>query len=132
MFHIVRIVLNFQKERLKNRCQPSKDNPKSFCLLHCRLSVAGYNGNAGDSLAVSRLAYDKHLHNGRQFTTKDSDNDRHPSSNCAAASGAWWFSYCYDANLNGPYMGNSTTFGIVWWQWKKSYESLKSSEMKLK
>ena len=96
--------------------------------------MAGYSGNAGDSLAVSRLAYDKHLHNGRQFTTKDSDNDRDPSSNCAAsAGGAWWFSYCYDANLNGPYLGKeSTVAGIVWWQWKKSYESLKYSAMKLK
>ena len=97
--------------------------------------VAGYSGTAGDSLALSRFADDKHLHNGIEFSTKDVDNDRNPSSSCAvsAGGGGWWYSYCYDANLNGVYKTPSDRMaGIVWWQWKQSYENLQFSEMKLR
>ena len=42
---------------------------------HYRLEVGSYSGTAGDSLAY---------HNNMAFTTKDKDNDKWNSSNCAA------------------------------------------------
>ena len=49
------------------------------------LSVSGYSGTAGDSLAYQ---------NGHKFSTRDQDNDAdsHTGSNCAQAYiGAWWY-----------------------------------------
>ena len=56
-----------------------------------------YNGRAGISLMN---------HNGCKFATKDSDNDRTGSGNCAVTfRGGWWYNACYDSNLNGLYIG---------------------------
>ena len=45
------------------------------------LTIAGYSGDAGDSLI---------WHSGMNFTTKDQDNDRRSSGNCAIQyKGAW-------------------------------------------
>ena len=60
------------------------------------LSVSGYSGTAGDSLAY---------HNGRRFSTRDQDNDVW-SNNCASyywSRGAWWYGSCWTSNLNGVY-----------------------------
>ena len=45
-----------------------------------RLTVSGYHGNAGDSLAGDALAD----HNGRPFPTRDRDNDA-DSGHCAVS-----------------------------------------------
>ncbi|XP_062593593.1 fibrinogen C domain-containing protein 1-B-like [Saccostrea cucullata] len=89
-----------------------------------RLTVAGYSGTAGDSLAH---------HNGMKFTTKDQDNDG-GVGNCAIRwHGAWWYKYCHIANLNGQY-AQSTSSGyeyMVWRKWKDS-EALKRSQMMIR
>ena len=83
-------------------------------------------GNAGDSLSS---------HNGIKFTTKDVDNDKDGSGNCAVFSkGAWWYNYCQYSNLNGlyrisPYYGSDS---VNWLSWKNSYYSFKNAEMKIR
>ena len=86
------------------------------------LTVGGYSGTAGDSLAEH--------HNGMKFSTRDNDNDYYYSLNCAQYfNGAWWFKSCYWSHLNGPYQHNlsvSSTNGIIW----HGFYSLKFTEMK--
>lgn len=82
--------------------------------------------NAGDSMA---------FHNGMMFSTLDADNDNRPGFSCAQRyHGAWWYSYCHDANLNGLYLlpnHSSTADGIEWAAFRGTDYSLKSVEMKI-
>ena len=92
-----------------------------------KLSVGGYIGTAGDTLTAQ--------HNGMQFSTHDSDNDR-DSGNCALIyQGAWWYYNCHVSNLNGLYLsGASDNRGVRWYNFNTaagSY-SLKWSELKLR
>ena len=89
-----------------------------------RLEVGSYSGTAGDSLRQD---------NSMSFSTKDRDNDRW-SGNCALSyTGAWWHSVCHYSNLNGKYLGDTTsTKGVNWYHWKNAYVSLKFTEMKLR
>ena len=82
-------------------------------------------GTAGDALSY---------HRGQAFTTKDRDNDLHSSANCAVTyTGAWWYKYCYYANLNGRYLnGKKSDQGMSWYQWKNHNFSVKRSEMKIR
>ena len=86
-----------------------------------RLEVGSYSGIARDSLAY---------HNNMAFTTKDRDS----SNNCAVVrTGAWWYNSCHYSNLNGKYLGDTTSYkGVNWWHWKNAYVSLKFAEMKLR
>ena len=77
------------------------------------LTVGGYSGTAGDSLAGH--------HNGMKFTTRDNDNDNNGSGNCAINFGAWWYNYCFHSDLNSHY--NS---GYSW----AGFTPLRFSEMK--
>ena len=89
-----------------------------------RLTVGGYSGTAGDSLAY---------HNGYRFTTRDNDNDPYSSYNCAhIRTGAWWYHQCIHSNLNGRYFKASPEYakGIIWNSWKNAHISLKFTEMK--
>ena len=85
-----------------------------------KLTYFGYTGDASDSLGNN--------HRGRPFSTMDHDNDVW-SENCALRwQSGWWYHYCYDANLNGPY-GN--VIGVRWHLWKNG-EALKSSVMRIR
>ena len=89
-----------------------------------RLEVGSYSGTAGDSLA---------LHNNMAFTTKDRDNDRADSKNCAVRyTGAWWYNACHHSNLNGGYLGNKSDYRGARWDSFRGTLSLKSIEMKLR
>ncbi|CAK8690155.1 unnamed protein product [Clavelina lepadiformis] len=92
-----------------------------------RLRVAGYQGNAGDSLEY---------HYGQPFSTWDNDNDSF-YRNCATYYGkkqGWWFKDCTRSSLNGVWMRQSTgTYhGIIWESWKGAAEPLKSTKMKFR
>ena len=83
------------------------------------LSLSGYSGTAGDSLAY---------HSGYRFTTRDQDNDAW-NSNCAQYyKGAWWYRSCYWSNLNGLYY----TACFVRCDGVTACYTLKFTEMKLK
>ena len=51
-----------------------------------RIAVNGYTGTATDGL--------KH-HNGMKFSTKNQDNDKHTTRNCARKRKGLWFNACY-------------------------------------
>ena len=91
-----------------------------------QLNIAGYSGNAGDSLIY---------HNGMNFTTYDQDNDQN-NENCAVRfKGGWWYKGCHYSNLNGRYLSGTTiTYAdsVNWRHWKGYHYSLRISEMKLR
>lgn len=90
-----------------------------------KLSIAGFQGTAGDSLEYSK---------GMEFTTSDRDNDL-SDDNCAVKSiGAWWYKSCHDSNLNGEYLEskNSPDRGMSWYYWKKDGSTIKKSQMKIR
>ena len=88
-----------------------------------RLEVSSYSGTAGDSLAY---------HNNMAFSTKDRDNDK-DRVNCAVEyTGAWWYNWCHNSNLNGQYLGNKRDYrGARWYHFRHNL-SLKFTEMKLR
>ena len=91
-----------------------------------KLTVTGFTGTAGDSLAV---------HNGMSFSTKDRDNDTYGISCAQRYKGAWWYYIqCHRSNLNGHYFDSAKidAVGVTWYYWKTKHESLKKTEMKIR
>nr|XP_026692410.1 ryncolin-4-like [Ciona intestinalis] len=101
-----------------------------------QLTSTGYSGNAGNALQ---------FHNGRNFTTKDQDNDilertncpRPGCDNCAVKhKGAWWYSKCHSANLNSfydPCVVQRPFHGVVSWNsFNGEKRGLRFSEMKFR
>ena len=91
-----------------------------------KLTVTGFTGTAGDSLAV---------HNGMSFSTKDRDNDRSSTHSCAQLyKGAWWYKIGHYSNLNGHYFDSAKNdpVGVTWYKWKTKHESLKKTDMKIR
>lgn len=72
-----------------------------------KLSVGGYSGTAGDSLAY---------HNGMKFSTRDQDNDAYHKSCGYIYQGGWWYKSCGLAHLNGLYLKSAkyTERSINW------------------
>lgn len=98
-----------------------------------RLQVNGYHGTSGDSLTSIR-----DNHNGMRFSTYDRDNDRRIYNNCAMHfKGGWWFSDCYDSNLNGKFYpkGEHNDYfkrNGIQWNSIHPHSSLKFVEMMVK
>ena len=71
-----------------------------------RLSVGTFSGTAYDAITTA--------HNGQSFSTKDSDHDTCTScqsydDSCAVRfQGAWWYSSCFNSNLNALYKGSTS------------------------
>ncbi|XP_060570772.1 ficolin-2-like [Ruditapes philippinarum] len=75
--------------------------------------------------------------NGQDFSTYDHDVDAWYNAGCALVNhGAWWYSQCYAANLNGEYgrpPGSISTInkgfgGFIFIAWQQ-YHTLKASKM---
>ena len=91
-----------------------------------RLSLGTYSGTAGDGMKFD---------NGNQFSTRDNENDASQRFHCAVHhKGAWWYSDCSTANLNGKYLGPGQydKEGLTWFIWRVTYKVLKKSEMKIR
>ena len=91
-----------------------------------RLTVGGYSGNAGDSLAY---------HNGMFFSTYDRDNDEWPLNCAKNTRGAWWQKSCQYSNLNGNYppaSGSNSDIFISWYHLTSAYGNIVFSEMKIR
>ena len=96
----------------------SISNEKSNYILH----LGTYDGTAGDSLSY---------HTGRQFSTRDRDNDPHSSLNCAERyTGAWWFAKCASSALNGKWGAGSPKGPL--WNTFASNSPLSFTEMKIR
>ncbi|XP_041847340.1 tenascin-N isoform X3 [Melanotaenia boesemani] len=88
-----------------------------------KLTVGKYRGTAGDAMTY---------HQGRPWTTVDSDNDI-SLGNCALTHrGAWWYKNCHLANLNGNWGDNRHSMGVNWEPWKGHLTSLDFTEMKIR
>ncbi|KAF4089784.1 hypothetical protein AMELA_G00070640 [Ameiurus melas] len=88
-----------------------------------KLTIGNYRGNAGDAMTY---------HQGRPFTTIDSDNDI-ALGNCAFTHhGAWWYKNCHLANLNGKFEDNRHSMGVNWEPWKGHLMSLDHTEIKIR
>nr|XP_022343597.1 ficolin-1-like [Crassostrea virginica]XP_022343598.1 ficolin-1-like [Crassostrea virginica] len=98
-----------------------------------KLHVRGYHGNSGDSLTSVR-----DNHNGNMFSTHDRDNDRRGYNNCARHyRGGWWYSDCYDSNLNGQYYPQGKHIDFfhrdgIHWNSINEHSSLKFVEMSVR
>ncbi|XP_078659265.1 angiopoietin-related protein 2-like [Branchiostoma floridae x Branchiostoma belcheri] len=95
-----------------------------------RLQISGYSGNVPDSLTY---------HNGQRFSTLDRDQDSIRGLHCAQryGHGGWWYLACLRSGLNGHYLGdcrNACPYsqGVVWYDWKGRFYSLKAVTMKIK
>ena len=89
------------------------------------LTIGTYSGTAGDALAY---------HNNMAFSTKDSDNDIYGGSCANVHKAGWWYTNCLHSNLNGLYLGPTgySSTGNTWVGGWKDFQSLKSTEMKLR
>ncbi|KAJ8406194.1 hypothetical protein AAFF_G00304250 [Aldrovandia affinis] len=88
-----------------------------------KLTIGNYRGNAGDAMTY---------HQGRPFSTVDSDNDI-ALGNCALTHrGAWWYKNCHLANLNGHWGDTRHSLGVNWEPWKGHLVSLDFTEMKIR
>ncbi|XP_077370914.1 tenascin-N isoform X2 [Festucalex cinctus] len=87
------------------------------------LTIGRYSGTAGDAMTY---------HQGRPWTTVDSDNDI-ALGNCALTHrGAWWYKNCHLANLNGKWGDDRHSLGVNWEPWKGHLVSLDFTEMKIR
>ncbi|XP_013866908.1 fibrinogen gamma chain [Austrofundulus limnaeus] len=106
-----------------------------------------FGGDAGDAFDGFDFGDDPSdkfytSHNGMQFSTVDSDNDRY-DGNCAQQDGSgWWMNRCHAAHLNGKYyQGGRYTEkdagefgfdnGIIWVTWHNRWYSMKETTMKI-
>ncbi|XP_060940563.1 tenascin-N isoform X2 [Limanda limanda] len=88
-----------------------------------KLTIGEYRGTAGDAMTY---------HQGRAWTTIDSDNDV-SLGNCALTHrGAWWYQNCHLANLNGKWGDSRHSLGVNWEPWKGHLTSLDFTEMKIR
>ncbi|XP_062619732.1 ryncolin-1-like [Saccostrea cucullata] len=90
-----------------------------------KLKAGGYSGTAGNSLEY---------HNGRNFSTKDQDNDSSGKSCAIIRNAAWWFGSCDNSDLNGPYHKSAvkTWASVLWYKFGNEERSMKFARMMIR
>ena len=70
-----------------------------------QLSISGFTGITTDPFSTHPL-------DGMRFTTKDRDNDRWRSGNCATHNdqNGWWHNFCSHIYINRPYKQSNSLF----------------------
>lgn len=90
-----------------------------------RLKYDNFSGTGGDS-----LTYRSKNH---RFSTFDQDHDTNSTGSCAVAyRGAWWYSECHRAHLNGNWGSDAYGYGLTWYERTGFYNSVDKSEMKIR
>ncbi|XP_019551843.2 angiopoietin-related protein 1 [Aedes albopictus] len=70
--------------------------------------IDGHSGSLQDSMSNTK---------GSMFTTRDSNNDKNGSANCAQLEkGAWWYNNCSHTNPNGPFQKQGAWQKIYWYK----------------
>ena len=94
-----------------------------------RLTIGGGEGTGRNSMEG---------HDGQRFSTYDSDNDNYSGGSCSFLyQGGWWYSSCYDSNLNGPHTtpstpGVDTVHAKLRWNAGSGNRDVSSVEMKIR
>lgn len=88
-----------------------------------KLRVSGFTGNLEDNMDY---------HNGREFSTKDRDNDEYSGSCAKSYHGAWWYNTCHRVNLNGDWGSTKSSEGLNWKSVTTYTKSATFSEMKMR
>ncbi|KAJ8033164.1 Fibrinogen C domain-containing protein 1 [Holothuria leucospilota] len=98
-----------------------------------RLTELGHYTSTLASFYILSLGFDLlSVHHNFQFSTRDRDNDNHPTVDCAANNqGAWWFKQCFKIYLNGPY-GSPVQPGICYIKDAIKYCNIPFTEMSIK
>jgi ficolin len=87
------------------------DNYRAISYDNFNIQSAHHNYalSLGTVLPDSNITDTFTSHSGAQFSTVDRDNDK-SATNCAKYhSSGWWFTSCYQLNLNGNYY-----VGMMW------------------
>ena len=119
---------------LKHMSKPNEMRHSEYSLFEIssesdgyKLTIDGYSGNAGNSLAV---------HNGMKFTTRDRDLDLYSGENCAVkCPSGFWYNSCHYVNLNGIYPPNISSSDPKYLSWRgmtRSYGGIIFCEMKIR
>ena len=67
-------------------------------------------------------------HNGREFSTKDQDNDPSVADCAEDVKGAWWYFDCQMSNLKSVYRNGSDDGTMIW----GGIYPVKRAEMKIR
>ena len=104
----------FSGETTFRKCRNfSLDSEKEFYRISKLIIVDGFAPRM-----INGVPYDEssEILDTMKFSTEDSDNDKYPENCAKEFSGGWWYSKCFELNLNGHYfktvMNNNK--GIIW------------------
>ena len=68
------------------------------------LTISGFTGYTTDPFNIHHTPTSHYgALNTMKFSTRDQDNDRWPTGNCAASNGGWWYNRCTDIFPNREY-----------------------------
>ena len=85
------------------------DDESQFYKIH----LGGYSGDCEGDPMLDTCDNGIFYHNGMNFSTSDSDNDKFAEGNCASCAGGWWFNNCANVNLNGKWSNGFNLYTLA-------------------